>query len=49
MIIVIMIINNSNLSDIMKIMESWKYRNAIWHVQEKKNKKQKTKNKKKRI
>ena len=34
-IIVIMIINNSNLQDIMKMMESWKQRNAIWHIQEK--------------
>ena len=35
-----MIINNSNLKDIMKMMESWRQGNAIWHVQEKiKNKK----------
>ena len=34
-----MIINNSNLEDIMKMMESWKQKNVIWHVQEKRKKK----------
>ena len=36
-----MIINNSNLQDIMKMMKSWKQRTAIWYVQEKRKKKKK--------
>ena len=31
-VIVIMIFDNSNLYDIMKMMESWKERNGIWNV-----------------
>ena len=31
-VIVIMIFDNSNLYDIMKMMESWKQRNGIWNV-----------------
>ena len=31
-----MIINNSNLQDIMKMMESWEQRKAKWYVEEKK-------------
>ena len=34
-----MIINNSILQNIMKMMETWKNRNATWHVQEKRKKK----------
>ena len=34
-----MIINNSILQNIMKMMETWKNRNAIWHVWEKRKKK----------